>query len=192
MKRRGIITIGVALSLTVASAAAYVPMSANAANSGEQESVVDASGNIKVPTNYRATYQYLGTWSVASDQDKGAKELHLVYASPGAVDAFRKDGHFPDGTVLVKEVYHTATGSMTTGTVSRADALKGWFVMVRDSKDTHPDNRLWGNGWGWSWFNADNPAKTTSTDFKANCLTCHIPAKSTDWIYTQGYPVLHQ
>ena len=81
---------------------------------------------------------------------------------------------------------------MTTGTVSRADALEGWFVMVRDSKDTRPDNKLWGNGWGWSWFNADNPAKTTSTDFKANCLPCHIPAKSTDWIYSQGYPVLHQ
>jgi Cytochrome P460 len=192
MKTRGIITLGVAISLTVASAAAYLTMSANAANSGEQEGVVDASGNIKVPTDYRKTYQYLGSWAVAKDQDKGSKELHIVYASPGAVDAFRTSGHFPDGTVLVKEVYHTATGSMTTGTVSRTDALEGWFVMVRDSKDTHPDNRLWGNGWGWSWFNADNPAKTTSTDFKANCLTCHIPAKSTDWIYTQGYPVLHQ
>jgi Cytochrome P460 len=192
MKTRGIITLGFALSLTVASAAAYLTMSANTADSAQQENVVDASGNIKVPTDYRTTYQYLGTWAVASDQDKGSKELHIVYASPGTVDAFRTSGHFPDGTVLVKEVYHTATGSMTTGTVSRTGALEGWFVMIRDSKDTHPGNKLWGNGWGWSWFNADNPAKTTSTDFSANCLPCHIPAKSTDWIYTQGYPVLHQ
>ena len=104
MKTRGIITLGFALSLTVASAAAYLTMSANTADSAQQESVVDASGNIKVPTDYRTTYQYLGSWAVANDQDKGSKELHLVYASPGAVDAFRKDGHFPDGTVLVKEV----------------------------------------------------------------------------------------
>jgi hypothetical protein len=29
-----------------------------------------------------------------------------------------------------------------------AQTLKGWFVMVRDSKNTHPGNKLWGDGWG--------------------------------------------
>jgi hypothetical protein len=118
------------------------------------------------------------------------KELHAVYASPGTIDAYRKDGVFPDGTVLVKEVFQTAIGQMTTGTVSHAEALKGWFVMVKDSKGTHPDNKLWGSGWGWSWFDADNPAKTTSTDYKVNCLACHIPAQATDWVYVAGYPPL--
>jgi Cytochrome P460 len=92
----------------------------------------------------------------------------------------------------VKEVYDTATGSMTTGTVSHVRTLKGWFVMVKDGHDTHAGNPLWGNGWGWSWFDADRPAKTTLTDFKKDCLGCHVPAKDTDWIYTQGYPVLKQ
>ena len=35
---------------------------------------------------------------------------------------------------------------MTTGTVSHARTLKGWFVMVKDSKNSHPGNVLWG-GW---------------------------------------------
>jgi hypothetical protein len=48
---------------------------------------------------------------------------------------------------------------MKTGTVSRAQTLKGWFVMVKESKDTLPDNTLWGDGWAWSWFDADNPLK---------------------------------
>lgn len=34
--------------------------------------------------------------------------------------------------------------------------------------------------------------QTTSTDYKTDCLTCHVPAKQTDWIYTQGYPPLQK
>ena len=45
----------------------------------------------------------------------GSKQLHVVYASPGTIAAYRKDGHFPDGTVLVKEVFNTKTKEMTTG-----------------------------------------------------------------------------
>ena len=60
--------------------------------------------------------------------------MHAVYASPGAIDAYRKTGHFPDSAVLVKEVFATSTNEMTTGTVSHADKLKGWFVIVRDIK----------------------------------------------------------
>jgi hypothetical protein len=153
-------------------------------------SVVDSKGNLSVPHGYRTTYQYLGSWAVAADQGPGAKELHVVYVSPGAVAAYRGRGIFPDGTVLVKEVYAAATGQMTTGTVSHADILKGWFVMMKDSRGRHPDNKLWGDGWGWSWFDAANASKTTSTDYKTNCLACHVPAQASDWIYVSGYPSL--
>jgi hypothetical protein len=30
-----------------------------------------------------------------------------------------------------------------------------------------------------------------ATDYKKDCLTCHIPAKADDWIYVKGYPVLN-
>jgi Cytochrome P460 len=106
----------------------------------------------------------------------GSKEIHVVYASPGTIAAYRKDGRFPDGSVLVKEVFQAATEEMTTGTVSHAQTLKGWFVMMKDSKDSHPGNKLWGDGWGWSWFDAASPSKTTSTDYKVDCLSCHLPA----------------
>ncbi|MBR0750179.1 cytochrome P460 family protein [Bradyrhizobium japonicum] len=165
-----------------------VSQSANSQPAAAQEQLVDATGNMHIPKNYRATYEFLGSWSVAGD--KGAKEMHVVYASPGSVAAYRTTGKFSDGSILVKEVYDAATSDMTTGTVSHQDLLKGWFMMVKDSKNSHPDNKLWGNGWAWSWFDANNPVKTTSTDFRSNCLGCHIPAKETDWIYVQGYPVL--
>jgi hypothetical protein len=34
--------------------------------------------------------------------------------------------------------------------------------------------------------------KTTSTNYKSDCLGCHTPAKDTDWIYSQGYPTLQK
>ena len=154
------------------------------------ESVVDGNGNLHVPENYRREYEYVGSWAVAADQGQGSKDVHVVYASPGAAEAYKAGGHFPDGTVLVKEVFQAATAPMTTGTVSHADVLKGWFVMVRDTTGRHAGNRLWGDGWGWSWFDAGNPTKTTSTDYKTNCRGCHVPAQATEWVYVGGYPSL--
>jgi hypothetical protein len=81
---------------------------------------------------------------------------------------------------------------MTTGVVSHADALQGWFLMLKDSKNSHPENKLWAEGWAWSWFDAANPQKTTSTDFKSDCQSCHEPAKATDWVYSSGYPPLRK
>lgn len=156
-----------------------------------QESVIGANGSLHVPAHYRTSYQFLGSWAIAADKGgQGSKSLHVVYGSPGAIAAYRRDGRFPDGSVLIKEVYDAATQTMTTGTVSRAEKLKGWFVMVKESKDTHPGNQLWGDGWAWSWFDAGNRSKTTSTNYRLDCLSCHEPARPTDLVYVQGYPPL--
>ena len=187
-----IIVVGSA-SLLAVSATVYGQLGPAATTNGfRTEAVVDANGNLRVPADYRSAYQFLGSWAVAADQGQGSKEVHVVYASPGAIATYRKDGRFPDGSVLVKEVFQATTGAMTTGTVSHAQNLKGWFVMMKDSKNSHPGNKLWGDGWGWSWFDAPNPLKTTSSDYKADCLTCHVPARASDWIYVQGYPPLKQ
>ena len=175
---------------TLAAAGHSITKAATDADTSQAAGVVDAAGNLRVPGDYRETYQPLGSWAVAADEGHGSKELHVVYASPGSVESYHKDGRFPDGTVLVKEVFETATKEMTTGTVSHAEKLKGWFVMVKDGIGRHPGNALWGDGWGWSWFDAANPTKTTSTDYRLNCKSCHVPAKATGWIYVDGYPAL--
>lgn len=191
MKTIDVIAIGTAGISAMVAIAAHGQMDTTASSAAPiVEAVVDAAGNLRVPDAYRSTYQSLGSWAVAADQARGSKELHVVYASPGTIAAYRKDGRFSDGSVLVKEVFQAATASMTTGTVSHAQSLKGWFVMVKDSGNTHPGNKLWGDGWGWSWFDAANPSKTTSTDYKTNCLPCHVPAQTSDWVYVGGYPPL--
>jgi hypothetical protein len=35
---------------------------------------------------------------------------------------------------------------MTTGTVSSAGTLAGWFVMVKDNVGRFSGNKLWGDG----------------------------------------------
>jgi hypothetical protein len=156
----------------------------------QTQAAVEAQGTLRVPPDYQTTSESLGSWAIAADEGRGSKELHVVRASPGSIEAYRKDGRFPDGTVLVKEVFETATKEMTTGTVSHAEKLKGWFVMVKDSNGRYPGHALWGDGWGWSWFDAADPTKTTSTDYRLNCKSCHVPARATDWIYVDGYPAL--
>jgi hypothetical protein len=183
-----IVLVGILAAITVAAEAQSG--SAGAQKDVGASTVVDAAGNLHVPNAYRDDYQFLGSWSVAADKAQGAQDIHVVYASPGSVAAYRKTGRFPDDTVLVKEVFEAATAQMTTGTVSHAEKLKGWFVMVRDTKGRFAGNKLWGDGWGWSWFDAGKPAKTTSTNYKTDCQSCHVPARASDWIYVNGYPPL--
>jgi hypothetical protein len=79
---------------------------------------------------------------------------------------------------------------MTTGQASWAGDVLIWFVMVKDSRGRFPRNPIWGEGWGWALYKAEDPKKNVATDYKKDCLGCHIPAKDTDWLYIQGYPTL--
>jgi hypothetical protein len=148
---------------------------------------VDKAGNIRKPSNYRDKYQTLGTYTVL---DPKGNQMHFTYASPGAAETYRRTGKFADGTVLVKEVHGTDHAQMTTGDAHWATDMKVWFVLIKDDKGRYPNNPLWGNGWGWALFKADAPDKQVATDFRKDCLGCHVPAKATDWIYVKGYPVL--
>jgi hypothetical protein len=191
MKRINAVAVGAAIMAAMIAVAVHGQTDGAASGSGPKpDAVVDAAGNLRVPDAYRTTYESLGSWAVAADNGKGSKELHVVHASPGTIAAYRKDGHFPDGSVLVKEVFEAATEEMTTGTASHAKRLKGWFVMMRDRGGRYAGNQLWGDGWGWSWFDAENPSKTTSTNYKTDCRACHVPARASNWIYVDGYPPL--
>ena len=189
MRAIGIAGIGVAAISAIVAVAGYAQVNTPPLP-GAATAIVDDKGNLHVPDAYRTTYESLGSWAVAANERAGAKEFHVVYASPGTIAAYRQDGRFPEGTVLVKEVFQAATAPLTTGLVSRAETLKGWFVMVKDTTERYPGNKLWGDGWGWSWFDATDPVKTTSTDYRTNCLACHIPARASDWVYVDGYPPL--
>ncbi len=180
------------MTVAVGSIAVYrAQIGMGMANSGQgAEAVVDPNGNLRVPADYRTSYQFLGSWAIAADKGQGSKEMHIVYAHclssliewpwhvlPSRVPTHRRSDRFA--------ICRHCAGRCEP----RADT-EGWFVMVKESKDTHPDNKLWGDGWAWSWFGAGKPTKTTSTNYRTDCLGCHTPAQATDLVYVGGYPPL--
>jgi cytochrome c len=150
---------------------------------------VEADGTILFPGRARDEWVHLGSWGSA-DLNSADPGQHDVYTQPESLEAYIETGKFPDGAVLVKEVRKIESGHMTTGPVTWAGDEVLWFVLIKDTEGRFPGNGSWGEGWGWALFNAGDTGKNASTNFRANCLGCHIPARETDWIYVQGYPRL--
>ena len=150
---------------------------------------VDETGAIRFPKDFRTTMVHLGSWFVPEGEASG---FHDVYTEASSVDAYRKTGRFPDGATLVKELRGAKRGDYTTGAnVGFAvNTVKQWFVMIKDSKGRFPDNPLWGEGWGWALFKPDDPTKNVATNYRGDCLGCHVPAKANDWVYIEAYPTL--
>ena len=151
---------------------------------------VTKGGGISLPADYREKFVHLGTYAVATKPDKPVDEMHNVYARPEDVQAYRRDGKFPDGAILVKDITNVGSEKLTTGQSTWTKDIKIWFVMVKDSKGRFPKNDLWGDGWGWALFEAKDPKKNVATDYKTDCIPCHVPAKQDDWLYIRGYPIL--
>lgn len=185
-----LLTAGTIALLTLAGVAGSVAHG-QMTSKGYAPDAVSGEGKIRVPDNFRTDYIMLGAWSVAGDVDTGSETgLHLVYAPREAVEGFRRDGAFPDGTVLVKELLNGKSEDLTTGRATSATSTAGYFVMVKDTQGRFPGNKNWGDGWGWSFFEAGNTLEATTTDYRAECLSCHLPAQDSDLVYDYAYPIL--
>jgi len=62
--------------------------------------------------------------------------------------------------------------------------------LGRPLKGRFTNNPIWGDGWRWALFKPDNKELNVAKDYNNDCLTCHIPARAKDLIYTEAYPTL--
>ena len=60
---------------------------------------VTKDGGISLPLDYREKFLHLGTYAVATKPGKPINEMHNVYSRPKDIQAYRRDGKFPDGAV---------------------------------------------------------------------------------------------
>ena len=154
---------------------------------------VDDQGNISRPVDFKTNpdWVHLGAWVVVNANDEG-NGMHNVYTTRSAAASYKDNGIFPDGAPLVKEVRGAAGDDLTTGRAHWATDKGVWFVSIKDSTNRFAEtNPLWGDGWGWALFQADAPATQVATDYKNDCISCHVPAKASDWMYVHAYaPVL--
>jgi Cytochrome P460 len=176
-----------AAALTLLAGAVY-------AQATDSTKLVEAEPVLRVPAvDYRDDWVQLGIYTVLADNPQnGAKKIHAVYTEGRNVEAYLKSGAFPDGAVIVKDVWHAKTEALTTGTVSYEDTLEGRFVMVKDANGKLGSGPRFGDGWGWAFFPGDETTMTSTTNYKADCLGCHEPARQTDLTYVQGFPVLRK
>jgi len=186
MRQGVMIALGAASTIIVA--LWFSSVSAVAADD-EFSPYVDEQGNISFPDDFRTDMVHLGSWFVP---EGGASGFHDVYTEKVSVMAYRETGRFPDGATLVKELRVADAGTYTTGAnVSYAtDGLKQWFVMIKDERGRFADNPIWGDGWGWALYKPDDRNTNVASDYKVDCLGCHVPAKANEWVYTEAYPTL--
>lgn len=187
MRRKAVIVAAFCFALAVG---AYADGMADKARPAAPE----AEPVLRVPkVDYRKDWVQIGTFSILADKpEAGAKQLHVVYTDRKNLEAYLNDGKFPDGAVLVKDVFAAKTEPLTTGTVSYAGQLAGRFVMVKDGTGKLGTGARFGDGWGWAFYEGDETKHTVTTNYKTDCLTCHEPARGQDLLYLRGYPPLRK
>ena len=152
---------------------------------------VNEKGDILLPENYKLDYVFLGSWFLDL-KDKDMKLIQNVYSRKDDVLAYRKTNQWPDGAILVKEQNLASDSDIGVAIESYSEKIIGVFVMVKDRKNRFPENPIWGDGWGWSFFDKSDYSKTVTTDYKKDCISCHLPVKDTDYVFTKGYRALLQ
>lgn len=147
--------------------------------------LVDGKGNISFPKDFPNGFVHIGTVAVAGNG--GVTETHATYTRPSDADYYRANGKFPDGAVLIKDVEGLIGSPHTTGNAFWASERKTWFLMIKDGVGRFKNNPLWGDGWGWAQYDPKDNSKQIAKDYKTDCLQCHVPAKSADWVYVYAY-----
>ena len=159
--------------------------------------VFTKDGNLVLPTGFRQ-WIFLGGPITPNGLNGGNAqfpEFHNVYVEPENFRYYRKNGIFPEGTVLVKELVLTQVGPYPDGSLDSASGrgffpsvLHGLDVMVKDSKRFSSTNN-----WGFFTFGHQAPPYKSMAKLMSagECAYCHIASVAkTDMVWVQFYPVL--
>ena len=149
-----------------------------------------ADGALVRPAVTYREWVHAGTPITPHDRNGGKAAFpgfHPVYIDPGALAAYERDGAWPDGAVLVKELVSVGT--------KRASSGKGYFmgdyigleVAIKDAS-RFPDAP--GN-WAYFSFGHEYPlADKVQAQPEEACASCHEAAADDDMVFTQYYPIL--
>lgn len=173
------------------------------AAAGEQMSLADATkpqytadGKLKSPDPaiFREWVQ-LGTPVTPNDQNNGEAafpEFHNTYVAPWAWAEFKKNGVWPDGTVLAKELVLVGEKQASSGKGYFGGEFHGLDVAVKDSKK-NPETP---NNWAYYNFNHAAPpyAPEAAAQPKSNCSSCHEAnaGPADDYTFIRYYPIARE
>ncbi len=135
------------------------------------------ASRIQLPTNYKETF----TNYLSLDRTQNADQIIHLYANDIALNGIRSNGEFPDGSVLVGEVYkakkdsdgkilESALGRRLQGNlaiVAVMEKQKGWG-------DKFPPG-LKNGDWDFATFKADGDVVKKDLN---TCRACHSPLRN--------------
>jgi hypothetical protein len=170
---------------------------AGSPQSGGKGPVFTKDGSLVLPAGFRS-WVFIGGPITPNKLNNGAAqfpEFHNVYIERENLRYYQKNGKFPEGTVMVKELVLTQVGEHPDGSLDSASGrgyfpstLNGLDVMVKDSKRFAETNN-------WAFFTFGHHAEPYETVAKdssiSQCAYCHIAnVAKTDMVWVQYYPLL--
>lgn len=100
--------------------------------------------------------------------------LHHIYANDEALRGYQT-GHFPEGSVLVFDLFSIAT----TNDVTIETARRQIDVMHKDSKRFSETG-----GWGFQEFRGDSRDRNNEVPAPTACFKCHSQQKEHDSVFS--------
>ena len=143
----------------------------------------NAAGELIAPLDYRDwVFLTSGVNMNYSDMpmNMGHEMVDNVFVDPASWHAFKATGHWPEGTMFVKEGrVGSSKGSINKSGIFQTEQRFDLEVHVRDSK------RFKG-GWGFFVNAGDRPAKVLP--MTASCYACHAAHGAVSTTFVQFYP----
>jgi hypothetical protein len=169
-------------------AAVMVPLSS--VHAGDVMAQFDEQGALLLPTGYR-TWVYVGGSVTPNEMNNGKAafpEFHNTYIDPRSFELYKKNGMFPEGTILIKETVSVGSKQSLSGKGYFMGDFTGLYAEVKDAKrfPDEPDN--------WAFFSftpspGELPLKKATAHKTSSCSDCH-QAGGEERVFTQYYPVL--
>ncbi len=145
------------------------------------ENTAAQSGGLNYPEGYRS-------WTHVKSMLIHSKDhplydpfggLHHVYVNDKGLKALKEGKAYPDGSVLVFDLYDVQEQE---GAYVVADR-KFIGLMVKDSKK-YKDT----GGWGWDVFKGNGKSGGNVKDAKTECFNCHASQKASDYVFSKYQP----
>lgn len=141
---------------------------------GARQSIGDSGNAIAFPKEYRS-WNHAKSMVIEAGHPLASpfEGLHNIYVNDKGLEAHKKATSFPDGSILVFDLFEAAKADSAITT----DKRKFVAVMVKDAakyKET--------GGWGFERFDAR--FRPTHTDSKG-CFQCHVSSDTTDFVLSR-------
>lgn len=141
-------------------------------------------GRIKLPSNYKTAF----TNYLTLDRIQHDDQIIRLYANDIAMKGMKKDGRFPNGSVLVGEVYKAKKdkdGEVIESLLGRR--IPGAFALIAIMEK----QAGWGAGFGPEHKNGDwdfaafKPDGSVAVNKNLNdCRACHAPLTEMDHVFS--------